>query len=364
MKKRYYNSINILRIFFAVFIACFAHYVFLMSSELVTKEINDEMLDITYIGVEVFFCISGFFAYVSYANKIRESKTNMGLFMWGRVKRLYPAMILSVVLMAAAQWISYYMYNHYAILNYSDGRNTIEAFILSIFGVNCGWISNHDTLSINGATWYISILMICYLLFYVITKISKNSRILEYVLIIAMMGLGTILLVFNFQLPLLYLSNGRGYLDFFGGVLIAKVLNQFNDKKYKKVMIGIGIVLIVAYGILRYIFYSRNLWYFCSFLFNPGIMLIFLNVDALDRISNNALFKYLGKISFGIYLFNMPTFAWIALIDEMLGHEINFGNVLTWIIVATINILVAMAVDFVIDKISGAIRRKGVEKNA
>lgn len=357
--RKYYNSINILRIVFAVFIACVAHYMIIMSGEYYNATIGNEVLDITYIGVEIFFAISGFFAYVSYMDKIGEKKLGFLSFIWGRVKRLYPAMIISVVIIAFAQWISYDIFGHYAILDYYDGRNSLMGFMLSIFGVNCGWICNHDTYSINGVTWYISILMICYVFFYAYALLSRKNKVIGYVFIGALMALGLIILIVKPFFPLLYMSNGRGYLDFFGGVLIAGIYTHIDREKYKKHMIIIGIVLLVVYGILRLTIHRDNICYLCSFLFNPGVMLLFLNVNFLDKISDNKVMRYLGKISFDIYLFNMPVFAWIVLITLLLGIDVNYKNVGVWLLCSLANVLVAMLIRYLLDKANNAIKRKG-----
>lgn len=361
--KKYYNSINILRIIFAVFIACVAHYMIIMSGEYYNAAVGNEVLDITYIGVEIFFAVSGFFAYVSYIDKIRDKKYIFVSFLWGRIKRLYPAMIISVIIVAAAQWISYDKFGHYAILDYYDGRNSLMGFVLSILGVNCGWICNHDTYSINGVTWYISILMICYMLFYVYGVLYRKNKVIGYIFISALMVLGLIILIIKPAYPLLYLSNGRGYLDFFGGVLIAGIYTHIDKEKYKKHMIIIGIIMLVIYAILRVVVDRDNICYLCSFLFNPGIMLLFLNVDFLDKIADNKVMRYLGKISFDIYLFNMPVFAWIVLISLLIGIDVDYTNVGMWFLCTAINILFAMLISYLLDKATGVIKRKGKRSN-
>lgn len=351
MKRHYVSSINIIRIFFAIFIACIAHYMIILSGSFLGGNVSDEVLDIIYVGVEVFFTISGFFAYISYHIRIVDDKMSFISFMWGRIKRLYPTMIISVIVITIAQWISFDLYGNYAILNAPDRRNSLLSVILSLLGVNCGWISNHDSLSINGATWYISILMICYILFYIASTVARRSRVCFFVFVISLMILGILILTFDFDLPLLYLSNGRGYTDFFMGVCLAAIYSAHESQKSRRIMLITGIVLLIVYAILRIVISRVYLCYMCSFLFCPGIMLLFLNSRFLNAISDNATVKYLGRISFDIYLFNMPLFAWIVLIGRLLDIEINYSNIAVWLICAALNIAVAIIIRLILDKI-------------
>ena len=141
--------------------------------------------------------------------------------------------------------------------------------------------------------------------------------------------------------------------------MIAVIYTGIDTDKYKKHMIIIGLVLAITYVVLRIMVSRDYLSFMCSFLFNPGIMLIFLNVGFLDRISNNKVVKYLGKISFDIYLFNMPVFAWIVLITLMCGFSLNYRNVGIWAVCALVNVLFAMLIRFILDRIRGAMKRKG-----
>lgn len=355
MERKYYYSINLIRIFVAVILACLYHYIVVFgTSPFRFKDIEIILGEFSYIGVEMFFLISGFVIYGAYAEKISSGYVSFGAYLKGRIRRIYPMMILSVVFMAAAQWINYYLYNSYAIMDYYDGRNTLKAFILSALGLNSGWICDHDRLSINGVTWYISILMICYCIFFGINKITKSNKMLNFIGFSLMIVMGMVLLTHPLGVPLLYTSNARGYFDFFLGCLIALIYKDLLTDKSRPWLLGFALVVILAYiG-----FYLRNGFnnYACSLLLNTGLFVLMTNIEILERWSDNSFVKYLGKISFPIYLWNLPVFAVIKLFINIRQVQLDYSSIITWLVFAIANIFVAIIVQFLLDKCERIIR--------
>ncbi len=342
MKKPYYYQLNLIRIVAAAIIAFFFHYmiIFGYAPGLTIEKNLDALCFLIYMAAEAFFTISGFVMYYNYTTKIEEEKLGFRGFLWGRVKRIYPTMILSVCVMAAAQWFGKAMFGQYCILNSDDGRNTIKAFLLSVAGVNSGWICNHDQYSINGVTWFISILMICYVLFYGILRLAKQ-RWKQNVCFVIVQLIGILVLWHPLNLPLLYESCGRGYLDFFCGVLLAQIVEQLQEKKAK--IIGIlGIVLFAIYVIV-FCIGKVTLWDTAgSVVLNSGILMILLGYPLFEKIAKNRFISYAGNISFDIYLWNLPTFAIAVLIVRGVNLPYIINTFVGWILVALFNIVIAI----------------------
>ena len=64
--------------------------------------------------------------------------------------------------------------------------------------------------------WFIDVLLLCYLLYFVITKLGKQSSV--YVgLCITMVMIGWVCLEHSPRLPFLWTFDGRGYATFFLG---------------------------------------------------------------------------------------------------------------------------------------------------
>lgn len=91
-------------------------------------------------------------------------------------------MIITTIVAALGQWMSLLLYQHEVAIPVLAGvRNSLVAFVLNILGLQCGWVSNHDSLSVNGPTWFISIIMICYIIFFIILRSCKMRNEIENV---------------------------------------------------------------------------------------------------------------------------------------------------------------------------------------
>lgn len=154
-----------------------------------------------YISVEVFFAVSGFVIYWNYAHKIRprdkcaKSKIVVAgegqrfwAFLLGRIIRIYPLMVLTVLFAADSIWLSMIFFPAGHLIESSWAVNklrpTLIAFIMNIFGVQSGWVGNMDDVAIIGASWFLSILMICYVIFYLILRKCHGDRIIENIFLL------------------------------------------------------------------------------------------------------------------------------------------------------------------------------------
>ena len=359
MKKEYYHELNLVRIIVAIGIAFFFHYmiIFGYAPGLSVEHNLDALLIFAYIGVELFFTISGFVMYMSYHSKIKSGEIGFAQYIGGRVRRIYPMMILSVIFMALAQWGSKLHYGYYSILNYDDGRNTFRAFILSVFGVNSDWVCDHDQYSINGVTWFISIIMICYILFFAIVKLTPERKT-ENLCYIAIMILGMVILRYPLDKPLLYNSCGRGYLDFFLGAILAQVVLLIKEKHYQKYASLLGICAIASYFVI--ITYGKIKFYnyYVSFLLNVGILLVTICVPIFRKISTNRFIAYAGDLSFDIYLWNLPSFAWGVLLTRLCNVPVNY-----WFAFVCFNIIVAVLSKGIVQMVENFINTNRKKEN-
>lgn len=353
MEKKYYNSINLLRILAAVEISFFYHYMLVYGQLPFVTEIQDilrYMIDITDCSIELFFIISGFIIQINYGEKIRARTVSFKEFFLKRVFRIYPTMILSVVVIAVIQWFCKYVYGYYAILDYSSPeKNTAISFVLSLFGLNSGWICSRDEYSINGPTWYISILMICYVLYFVAKRFWAKTRKKEIITTIGIIVVGYVLLSRNIHFPLLFEACGRGYYDFFLGVLIAMLYSRNN---WNKGIVAIVSSVVIICCVTRYIKELWvNLYYLSTTLLVISVFIITLLSTVLDRLSKNNAIKRMGELSFGVYLWNLPTFAAISIILIILNKNVDMHNILIWFGCIGLNIVVALCADVIIKKI-------------
>ena len=346
-EKRYYSEFDLLRILISVSISFIYHY------GIVYKEyplrdlcVLDALYEFAFYGVELFFMISGFVMYMGYYDVVREGRISFGPFMINRIKRIYPLMILTVLAAAVGELC----WDQPVVAKPGSSRTTLKAVILNLFGVQSGWVGDHVDYSVNGPTWFISILMICYIFFFLILKGCSKNKMSENIIFALMIFLGIFLYDNAPGWPLLYGACGRGYVCFFSGILIAKLERDISFKNKKFTCFAVGVLGIIIFALTRSLGGVWNHALMRGVFFNICLLLAIINCDLFGKITNNGFFKYAGEISFGIFLWNIPVLVWVKRFDEAFGKIIPFESFLTLLTISIITILIAAFFNKVIEK--------------
>ena len=126
-----------------------------------------------YFGyvVEFFFVVSGFFMY-PYIEKIRNGVRFL-IFFLKRYFRIFPVMVVCAVtyVLAALVYERLYgfpPYNH---------PMTLWGLVTASLGIHASWVI--PSPEINSPTWYISVLFLCYCLFYGVVVAAKRLKVSE-----------------------------------------------------------------------------------------------------------------------------------------------------------------------------------------
>lgn len=196
-----------------------------------------------------FFVISGAVSYRCYKAKIENGDLDFKTFVVGRVARLFPLLWISILYMTVGQLL--YYYNH---SEWWTGRvNGVWEVIISLTGLSVGGVVNQlDT--VNGPIWYISVLLYCYFIFWMITRKQKKWLYLVPILF------GMVIISYNINLPFLTGSCACGYIGFFVGCLMC-ILQE--NKKMRSCMIKIAIGMLGLFVVLFCIFRQR-VWNVCG----------------------------------------------------------------------------------------------------
>lgn len=220
--------------------------------------------------VELFFIISGFLAAAG-TEKIRGKDFKQ--FITGKILRIYPMAMLSVLAMSAAGFLYVVVWGKW----YNGVRITIWKLWNSLLMTVTGGAVNDGT-GINGALWYLCVLMYCYVIMYFIIWFCsrKDINCIYGFAIMSIMGLS--LLQYEIKLPFLNEYTGRGYSSFFLGMLLFYI---WNTVSHRAVLIYsasvLAICIVVYFG--AYSLFAANMREMMTYIIFPAVLFLTLSAD-------------------------------------------------------------------------------------
>lgn len=241
-------------------------------------------------GNAFFFMVSGFTLSLTYSERIQQIAFKD--FLKKRVLKVYVLYIVTDI----AQMIFEIVTKGIEVINIRD-------IILNLTMTTSGWIEN--IYPYNIATWFFSVLLLDYILFFIISKYGKNNK--YYLYIIALI-IGMIIQKTNLNYPFLYYHNGEAYTPFFIGCLLSKAL--IDSKKHIKLIfpltaLTICFIILTAFnGFDKAAGTWKYVWYF---VVCPMIILVSIDVKIINKIlSLKPVVFCLGGISTYIFFWHGP----------------------------------------------------------
>jgi len=267
----YFSSVIVLR-GLAAFIVGLFHFTKGFSHE---DSLMKLMTSNGWMGVEVFFVISGFVIPYSLLTKNYRFR-NYGKFLIKRIVRIHPAYVLSVFIVILLNYLSsqFHLYQ-------GDPFSWSTALVLQHFFYV---VEFFDNIWLNPVYWTLAVEFHYYLLIGVLIAIwNTNNRIWTVSTFILFIGLS--LLDVD---PIKFL----GYTDIFAiGILCAFLKRDIINK----MVYTVGALLL---GCL--IFYNHGLTLAILTLSTSMIMAFYSN------LLNKSAFIFLGNISYSLYLLHVP----------------------------------------------------------
>ena len=139
-------------------------------------------------AVELFFMLSGFLIAFHYHGKIAYGSP------WEYLKKRYTKLIIPSAIVNL--WA---LINAWIMLRAVPGSNvyissiTPLRIVLSVLMVNTGWITSYGQtgLPLNSTMWFVDVLLLCYLLYCLICKLTKNHYLyLSACMVMVLIGWG------------------------------------------------------------------------------------------------------------------------------------------------------------------------------
>ena len=269
-------------------------------------------------GVSYFFILSGFVMMIAYG---RKSKVHWFSYLKNRFARIYPVYLLAIILSLIFK------------IKFMNETPEFSDVLLNIFAIQ-SWIPA-KAMTVNFPGWSLSVEF----LFYAIFPLAFNLFYRKFTPKQLCIPIGIIWLIsqafflwalnsnwhfgteketenFLYYFPLLHLN------QFLAGNLIGffyiTYLHRF-ARNFDIWIIVLGVLLASALLFQPdFLDYHNGL---LVVLFAPMILLIAMNTGWISKISNHPFLVYLGEISYGIYILQVPVYWFTAYFLAELGVE-------------------------------------------
>lgn len=321
MEKNRSYSLDFLKIIATILIV-FHHY---------QQILNIEFKGINFYGgkfyfgylVEFFFLVSGFLMF-NYIEKIKVGLTFKDFFI-RRIIRLMPLIIIAAISYEILLYIYPKVFGDY----FYNLKPDFWGLIISMLGIQAGW--TFENPMINNPMWYISVLLLCYIIFYILTKISITKKYNHIYFYIAIVFLGLSIQKNGTDLAFFNSYTARGYYAFFFGLVFSIFFYNYKISKFIK-MLSIFLVVFVTFLIVRYYFIvEKNINYTLTFIYYPALIIIF-NSDIVKRILYSKITEKIGEISFNVYVWHGGFILLLPIINKYYSLNINFVSYKTMVI--------------------------------
>ena len=295
-KDRRY-SLDILR-FAAMVLIILHHYQQITGVRYEKINFYSDAKPVVAMAVEFFFVLSGYLSIG--AIKRVENGESFGRFYLAKRRRLLPLIAVSVVVyeglifvatrsMPDMQWV------------YGLGVNLFGS-VITCLGVQCGW--GFPNPMINNPMWYVSVLLWCYVVLYIIVWLSVRLKVSKIPMCIFMIFIGAGVFTYSINLPFVNSDMARGYMSFFTGVVLASYIDLKGKNARLAILGAVITVAVITAMVFCWNAIAGSFNYVFIFLLFPALIVVF-DSSLFNRMFNHKLLRVLGELAFDTYVWHI-----------------------------------------------------------
>jgi peptidoglycan/LPS O-acetylase OafA/YrhL len=277
-----------------------------------------------YLAVDFFFVLSGFILTYSYHDKTQPTRSP-GEFVINRIARLYPLHIFTFIFFAVIFYIDRGIFPEY-------GKDLLFSILQQLTMThNVGFYSSGGTW--NHPAWSISVEFWVGIIFisFIRPETSSIKILLTSLAILVFMSGNLANLDVSYQNLYAYINTGilRCMAAFLMGILACR--SWLIIRKLELSLLAWNIIEFTAVFLVYLLMFVRESYQSEVDFFAPAIFYVAVLVFSMEKgIPSKILFnfRYLGKISYSIYLNQLPVMIFIRYLDNRHGW---FGSYVPFI---------------------------------
>lgn len=300
-----------------------------------------------FVGVDIFFVISGFVITKKISEEIGKSEFNIVKFYCDRIKRLIPMFVLVVFLTSAVAML---LLTPQELLNYSKSLISASTFVSNFYyWRTLDYFDAGKTSDLLLHTWSLSLewqfYIIFPLVFYILYRIARNSITPLLLAAVTLSVALSEITIYNHSAFSFYMLPTRMFELLVGSIIAVfyeKELDFKTSKRSRNILISVslwvgisGLVFQVNTNALGSPFPGLNaLWVVLLF---SAVFISLLSQDTLGvKLFTIAPLKHLGFISYGMYLWHYPI---LELAKKIYSDRLD--EIVFWISYTVVLLLVA-----------------------
>lgn len=297
-----------------------------------------------FLGVDVFFVISGYLITAIISKEIDEGRFTLSIFYERRIKRIIPTLlvVLTVTYSFAALTVS-----PFKLKDLSQEIVAAATFLSNMYyAITVDYFSSKAEETFLLHTWSLAVEEQFYILFPLLLMLNKSrkSRILMLV----------VLTVLSFFFALSLSHSNKGFNFYFIGTraweLLIGALVALNYSQFSRVSITIK----NTFSVLGFFVLLLSFFFFTKKLQHPGFWTIFpvssvafiiafADKTLMAKVLSWSGLRGIGVISYSLYLWHQPVLAFI-LIKYGMEHDLVSGG-----IAAVITLILSLSTYFYVE---------------
>ena len=295
-----------------------------------------------FIGVDIFFVISGYLITSIILNDLNNNNFSLLNFFERRVRRLLPVLLFVIAVFLPLAWLYYFPFDlkHFAKLASSS---IIFFSNFAIWESGMQYAAKSSLLEPFLHTWSLAVeeqfyIIMPLILIFCFKYLKRN------ILIIFIIGFMLSLSLAEYgsryhPLPNFYMLPTRGW-ELLAGSILAKLEINYGRRNHSfltKIFPSFGLILII----LSFIFFDEETRHPSSITLIPviGIMMIIWFADEkeyLTKFLSNRLLVGIGLISYSLYIWHYPIFAFARYLHLVNGTFLNYVIIFLLIVVLSV----------------------------